>query len=164
MKPIRPDVEQWIWRGFIAATRGYGAFAPEALPSLSIYFKAWHYGHHAGHVCCKRPDNPWKGEYPMNHQIKTELYLGRAIAGRPDVSDEAFAEFLRLYVGLRGYTVLQGQGMWEGKPEPVSILVVIHNGTTQEFFQLDAIASAYRRQFAQESVLRVDTVVSSQLR
>lgn len=100
---------------------------------------------------------------PGTHRHST-LYLGRAIPGGGEVSDEALARFLAEEVVPRlpdGFTVLEGTGYWRDREtgqtirERTVVLVVLHapgdRGTVAE------IAAAYARRFGQQAVLRVET-------
>ena len=100
----------------------------------------------------------------MKH--KTEFYLGCHIDGPPfAVTVEPFCRFLSCSVTPRfsGFTVADGQGYWQGKPEPVRVLTIIHDGTTQEQEDLEDIAAEYKDRFSQGCVLVVDSDVQGRL-
>ena len=81
------------------------------------------------------------------------------------MDDAAFAQFVDDVVLPRfpdGFTVLEGRGYYRSPgaahaiSEPTRTLVVLHGDTAESRGKLDAIATDYKRRFAQESVLRLD--------
>ena len=95
---------------------------------------------------------------------RTELYFGLS---RPDggtISDADFQGFVDREVTPRfpdGLTVLPGAGQWRGGDgrivkEGSRILVLLHPATPDVNDELDEIRGAYKAQFDQDSVLRVD--------
>ncbi|MBI3830254.1 MAG: DUF3574 domain-containing protein [Planctomycetes bacterium] len=100
---------------------------------------------------------------PGKELLKTELYFGR---GKPDggvVSDAEWTDFLDKEVTPRfpdGLTVLDAQGQWRGEQgrvvkEPSKVLVLLHEDSAGTAKLLDELIAAYKKRFAQESVLRV---------
>jgi hypothetical protein len=60
-----------------------------------------------------------------------------------------------------GFTVLNGPGQWRGSDgrlakEQSNILVIWHKPNNRAEADIEAIRSAYKARFAQESVMRVD--------
>jgi len=94
------------------------------------------------------------------------MLFGTSRPDAPSVSDEEWARFLDEEVTPRfpsGLTVLQGAGQWRGRDPSVTkeqskILVIWHEPTSRTETDIEAIRSAYRTRFTQESVMRVDGV------
>lgn len=97
--------------------------------------------------------------------VRTELFFGTA--GKDDVvTEEAFLAFLDAEVSPRfpeGLTLFKGHGRFTGqngllvKEDPfVVILLHPYEQFKVNTRKIDAIRLAYKRQFQQESVLRVD--------
>jgi hypothetical protein len=97
--------------------------------------------------------------------IRLELLFGTARPKRPPVSDQEWATFLDAEVTPRfpaGLTVLRGPGQWRGRDGGVAkeqsrILVVWHEPSSRTDAEIEAIRSAYKQRFDQESVMRVDS-------
>ena len=101
---------------------------------------------------------------PAHPYARLELLFG---ASRPDgreITATEWQAFLDAEVTPRfpdGLTVLEGRGQWrngrgEITREPARVLLVWHVPTPRTETDIAAIRTAYRRQFAQESVMRVD--------
>jgi len=98
--------------------------------------------------------------------VRLELLFGTARPERPPVSDQEWASFLDTEVTPRfpaGLTVLRGPGQWRGSDgrlakEQSNMLVIWHEPTRQTDAEIEAIRSAYKQRFDQESVMRVDSV------
>jgi hypothetical protein len=96
---------------------------------------------------------------------KVELYFGTARKGHRPVSNTDWAQFVEAQIGPRfpgGFTVLKGQGRWRRSrgaivKETSHVLVVWYRPTPSVEAGIEAIRAAYRRQFSQESVMRVDS-------
>lgn len=98
--------------------------------------------------------------------VRTELYMGMARQGQPDVSEQEWAEFLEQVVTPRfprGITVLSGRGQWlqdgDVVKEPSKALVVfraVNEGTERA---IEEVRAEYIRRFDQDAVLRVDDEV-----
>ncbi|MBK1690062.1 DUF3574 domain-containing protein [Rubrivivax gelatinosus] len=95
---------------------------------------------------------------------RTELYFGRSGPGGP-VDDTAFAVFVDRVVTPRfpdGLTLLDGRGQYRESPEaPIgreasTVLVLLHPGGREAGARIEAIRAAYKAEFRQRSVLRVD--------
>lgn len=101
-------------------------------------------------------------------QTRDELYFGRRMADGRVVSDEAWSAFVASVVTPRfpgGFTIMDAHGHWRNADgalitEPTKILIVVHSGRSEEDRALEEIISAYKRQFAQESVMRVTTTAA----
>ena len=90
---------------------------------------------------------------------RVDLYFG---AGR--VTPRAWSAFLAGVVTPRfpeGFTTLEGSGQWRGPRglarERTRVLVIFYRRDTTSDARIEAIRSAYRRAFAQVSVLRADS-------
>ena len=96
---------------------------------------------------------------------KVELYFGTARKGHRPVSNTDWAHFVEAQIGPRfpgGFTVLKGQGRWRTSrgaivEETSHVLVVWYRPTPSVEAGIEAIRAAYRKQFSQESVMRVDS-------
>ena len=101
---------------------------------------------------------------------RTELYMGRSVPGGGMVSDESWERFLSdvvtpLFPG--GFTVLAGRGQYREASgtiarEPSHVLVFLYRRADRKATspKIERIRSEYKKQFAQESVLRVDITKS----
>jgi ABC-type amino acid transport substrate-binding protein len=95
---------------------------------------------------------------------RIELLFGRARANAAPVSDGEWTGFLDREVTPRfpaGFTVLRGPGQWRGSDgrvarEEAHVLLIWHDSTLGADARIEAIRSAYRQNFDQESVMRVD--------
>jgi Protein of unknown function (DUF3574) len=95
-------------------------------------------------------------------RLVAELIFGRNIGDRLGVSDAAWRRFLDEEVTPRfpnGFTVMDTRGQWgEGGRvvrEPGKMLVVALDEEGRENASLEAIVSAYKRQFRQSSVVSI---------
>lgn len=97
----------------------------------------------------------------MSVQLLDRLYLGRAQPDGSEVSDEAWAEFLRDVVTPRfphGLTVLSGQGQWRNAQGHVDtersfVIELVHADTALETADVRAVVAAYKQRFKQESAM-----------
>jgi len=98
---------------------------------------------------------------------RTELYFGM---GKPDdsfTSDDEYQAFIDKEVTPRfkdGFTVLAGRGQYldpRGRlwREPARILLLHYPADPSKSLAIEAIRSAYKTAFQQESVMRVDETV-----
>jgi hypothetical protein len=96
---------------------------------------------------------------------KTQLYLGTNIEAGVTVSDVAFTLFLANYVTpwFQGFTVYTAQGYWQGEPETVRVLEILHDGSGPSRESLLRIATSYRESFSQDCVLQVDSEAKAEL-
>ncbi len=93
------------------------------------------------------------------------LYFGRNIGDSAVVSDTAWATFVRDALTPAfpdGATIWDAAGRWrtpEGALvcERSFVVEVVHVGTADEEARVQAVIDAYKRRFAQRSVLRVTT-------
>jgi hypothetical protein len=95
---------------------------------------------------------------------RVELLFGRARGNASPVSDDEWATFLDREVTPRfpaGFTVLRGPGQWRSSDgavarEDAQVLLIWHDANDSHDADIEAIRSAYRQKFEQESVMRVD--------
>ena len=98
--------------------------------------------------------------------LRTELYFGRSKPDGLQVSDEDWTRFLAEIVTPRfpdGFTVFKATGQYQEKSgkvikEPSTVLVLLYprKTRTESRTKIEEIRTAYKKQFNQESVLRID--------
>jgi Protein of unknown function (DUF3574) len=96
---------------------------------------------------------------PAQSMARTELLFG---AGT--VSESAWHQFLSREVTPRfpdGLTTLEGYGQWKADNGAISkersrVLLIWHAPSAKTDAALDAIRDTYKKQFHQQSVMRVD--------
>ena len=102
--------------------------------------------------------------------VETQLFFGLS-KKHGEVSPAEWKDFLNRDVVPRfaeGFTVLDGQGFWlstEAKQtisEKSKVIVRLHAKGTGQDQAIGEIVDAYKKRFAQESVLRVDRSVCAQ--
>jgi hypothetical protein len=101
-----------------------------------------------------------------NAMIETQLFFGMSRPGGGMVSESAWQEFLQTEIVPRfaeGFSVMDSTGFWlDGQRKQTItenskiISRLLRPGDAEEITQ---IINAYRKEFEQESVLRVDTPV-----
>jgi len=103
--------------------------------------------------------------------VETQLFLGLSKPSGGTVSAAQWESFLKQEIAPRfpeGFSVLDGSGFWrDGQTrrtiaEKSKVVVRLHPPGPAADTAIDEIAQAYKRQFAQESVLRVDRPVCAQ--
>ena len=95
---------------------------------------------------------------------RLELLFGLGKQGGGEVSEEEWRAFIETEVTPRfpdGLTVLTAYGQWRGRSgeisrEPSRVLVIWHRRGAKGETDVEAIRQAYKTQFGQESVMRVD--------
>ncbi len=96
--------------------------------------------------------------------VRLELLFGLGKQGGGEVSEEEWRAFLETEVTPRfpdGLTVLAAYGQWRSRSgevarDPSRVLVIWHRRGAGGEADIEAIRQAYKTQFAQESVMRVD--------
>ncbi len=101
--------------------------------------------------------------------VRTDLLFGRCkprpagAAQCPLVSDEEWQQFVDREIAPRfseGFSVVTSEGEWKGSDgivrEPSKILIVLHHRDPSVSKKLDEIRDAYKKQFQQDAVMRVD--------
>ena len=99
-------------------------------------------------------------------QWKTELIFGMSRKDGTTVKENEWDAFLSDVVTPRfpdGFTVLDGSGQYKNKEgqlirENSRIILILHPAEEPANSKLEEIREAYKKQFDQESVLRVTTV------
>lgn len=94
-------------------------------------------------------------------QLLDRLYFGRAQPDGIEVSEQAWADFLRDVVTPRfpyGLTVLTGQGQWRDPGGQINrersfVIELVHADTELETADVRSIVSEYKQRFHQESVM-----------
>ena len=102
--------------------------------------------------------------------LRTELYFGRSIPGGGIVTDDSWEKFLSDVVTPLfpdGFTVLAGRGQYREASgtiakEPSHVLVFLYRKGDRKaaWTKIEKIRAEYKKQFAQESVMRVDITKS----
>jgi len=98
---------------------------------------------------------------------RTELYFGTTKPGGGELTDAEFTAFTDKAVTPRfpdGFTELTGRGQWRGSDGVISrekskVIVVVYPFTDRDANrEIEEIRTDYKKAFAQESVLRTDSV------
>ncbi len=91
----------------------------------------------------------------MDTQNLFRMYFGRNIGDDSRVTLPAVESFLQTHIApvFSGFTVYDGIGYWEGKPEDCFIVEIIHESNAASQCSIAKICEAYKEQFDQESVL-----------
>lgn len=92
-----------------------------------------------------------------------QLFFGRSIDGKPDVTDAQFRDFMDNELTPRfpdGLTVMDGGGQWRGDEnrlirEAAKVVMIVLTDRPDTERRIDAARAAYKQRFAQESVLLV---------
>ncbi|HEY8571345.1 DUF3574 domain-containing protein [Phenylobacterium sp.] len=101
---------------------------------------------------------------PGQERLRTaQLFFGRNVGGKPGVSQTDFQRFVDQELTPRfpdGLTVMDGGGQWRGsenqlirEASKVVLIVLPKRGDTTQ--RIDAVRTAYKTRFNQESVLLV---------
>ena len=93
-----------------------------------------------------------------------ELVFGRNIGDAPGVSDADWKAFVDQEITPRfpdGLTVMDAAGQWRGAGEGITreaskVLLLVLTGAAGEHDKIEAVRSAYRTRFRQESVLLIE--------
>jgi hypothetical protein len=109
------------------------------------------------------PDLACRG--PARAMARLEMLFGTSRPQGGVVTEAEWSSFLDAEVTPRfpaGLTVLSGPGQWRGSDgrlakEQSRILVIWHEPTYRTEADIEAIRSAYKARFAQESVMRIDS-------
>jgi hypothetical protein len=98
--------------------------------------------------------------------VRTELFFGTAKPDGTTVTDAEWEAFLDEVVTPRfpdGFTVLSGEGQWQGEDDQIVeerskivILLYPRAAIDESNAEIEEIRTAYERRFQQESVLRAD--------
>ena len=99
--------------------------------------------------------------------VKTELYFGRSSVNGP-VTDAQWNAFLANEVTPvfpDGFSVLDANGQWKDTQtgeiirENSNMLMVVYDANTLEKGSIHKIIESYKKQFSQQSVMRLDSKV-----
>jgi hypothetical protein len=96
---------------------------------------------------------------------RLELLFGMGKRDGSTISDADWAAFLDAEVTPRfpdGLTVLSGHGQWRGASDELTreasrVLLVWYKSAPDTEHKIEAIRTAYRERFSQDSVMRVDS-------
>ena len=98
--------------------------------------------------------------------VRTELFFGLGRKGAPDVSEQEWRDFVDREITPRfpnGLTLLDAHGQWRGEDgnvvrEPSRVLILLHPPGDDAESKIEQVRRLYRERFAQEAVLRTDTM------
>lgn len=101
---------------------------------------------------------------PAKPMARLEIIFGMSQPNGVPIADDVWETFLDAEVTPHfpnGFTVVRGAGQWRSgdgriEKEKSSILIIWHTPTTGSDASVEAIRSAYKTRFNQESVMRVD--------
>ena len=99
--------------------------------------------------------------------VKTELYFGLSQTSGP-ISEETWSGFVDQHITPSfsdGLTVLDAKGQWKNQSgqivkENSKLVILIYKPNHDKDAAIDSIIAAYKKQFQQESVLRVTTAAT----
>jgi len=101
---------------------------------------------------------------PGQERVRTaQLFFGRDVAGRPEVSEAEFRKFVDEVLTPRfpdGLTVLDGGGQWKNAQnklirESSKVVILVMPRGPQANLRLNEVRAAYKQRFSQDSVLQV---------
>jgi Protein of unknown function (DUF3574) len=103
---------------------------------------------------------------PARAMTRLEMLFGTARPNGSLISDTEWTSFVDAEVTPRfpaGLTMLRGPGQWRGQDgvlvrEQSYIVVIWHDPTSRTDTDVEAIQSAYKLRFDQESVMRVESI------
>lgn len=95
--------------------------------------------------------------------VEDQLFFGQSIPGGATVSDAQWQAFLRDEATPRfpqGLSVIDADGQWRGDDgsivrEDTRVMILVHPDDAAGDASVQAIADAYKTQFAQEAVMRL---------
>ncbi|MBC7783678.1 MAG: DUF3574 domain-containing protein [Burkholderiales bacterium] len=98
---------------------------------------------------------------------RTELNFGLGLKDGSELSEAQWSQFLASEITPRfpaGLSVVRMIGQWRDPAgaivrENSHMVVIMHPGTAEDDAKIEAIRSAYVRQFEQDAVLRIDSPV-----
>ena len=94
--------------------------------------------------------------------VKTELYFGRDMPGKSEVSDIAFESFMSEVVTgelPEGLTIFDAYGQYEDRDgailrQATKVIIMLHEDTEAETAAIERVISAYRQRFEGAKVMR----------
>ena len=111
--------------------------------------------------CASMDAPPPSGCLVGERGVTAQLFFGRSVAGRIPVSDAAWQAFVDGVMTPNfpdGFTVLDAQGQWrnprtgETVREPTKLVIIGVPRDAPLRARIDAVTSAYKQRFAQQSV------------
>lgn len=106
----------------------------------------------------------------LEKYVRTELYFGRNMPSGGTVSDADWQAFVDEFVTPRfpdGLTILDADGQWRGKDGTVAreqskVIVLLYPRKMRKAMnvKIEEIRAEYKKQFAQEAVMRIDITKS----
>lgn len=104
-------------------------------------------------VACAVGSNSW---------VREQIYFGRNIGAKGEVSDTQWQQFLEAEIMPRftdGLTLVQAQGQWKSEAGPIVrerswLLVLYHPAEPEVDRKVEEVIAAYKKAFSQEAVLR----------
>ena len=97
--------------------------------------------------------------------LKDELYFGLKRPRRRNITQREWSSFIDGFVAPRfpeGLTELDTNGQYMRIKEPGKILVLVHNKSSEDEKSINEIIDYYKKQFQQQSVLRVTYKVEAE--
>ena len=93
-----------------------------------------------------------------------KLFLGQSAQGQPRVNEAEFRKFVDVELTPRfpnGLTVVDGGARWPAGEDPLirqaqKVVLIVLPGQGQASRRIDAVRTAYRARFHQDSVLKID--------
>jgi hypothetical protein len=108
----------------------------------------------------------WFCKHQLEGEIffRTELYFGLSRANGPAITEEEFQRFIDTAVTPRfpdGLTLLSGNGQFRDSTgaivqEGSKLLILLYSFSPEASQSIEAIREEYKKEFQQQSVLRVD--------
>ncbi|MDI1283806.1 MAG: DUF3574 domain-containing protein [Reyranella sp.] len=116
---------------------------------------------------CAQPNAPAACTAPLKPALEVNLYFGRDIEGRGEVSDSQWAEFVAAEVTPRfpdGLSILNVAGQSRNSQnqtlrERAKLLVVVVFDAPAHRTKVQAIIEAYKKRFDQDGVFRIERPV-----
>jgi hypothetical protein len=103
--------------------------------------------------------------------VETQIFFGMSKPDGGTVSERAWLAFVDAEIAPRfpeGFSVIDGAGYWRDRAtaktisEKSKVVVRLHPANDDADAAIHAIAAAYKAQFTQDSVIRVDRPVCAQ--
>lgn len=99
-----------------------------------------------------------------SRMARVELVFGLSRRAQPDVTDTEWTSFLNAEITPRfpdGLTILDAYGQWrrpngEITKEPSRMLVILYRASPAADDKIEAIRTAWKSRFSQDSVMRID--------
>src|SRR5690349_9071821 len=103
---------------------------------------------------------------PQSTLLRTELFFGLGRKSTADISEPEWRDFVDHEITPRfpeGLTILDAHGQWRGQDgaverEPSRVVILLHAPSGDDDTRIEQIRRLYCRRFAQEAVLRTDSM------